>query len=114
MGSGLSGQSGVSGMESYGDALLCYKFNTKQFVVRCEDTMTLGNGCLWIVIRDDNMLGDVDVIGASAIPLVDTRKLQNCEEYDEVSVHFKRDVTFLTSKRGYIEGQMKCECMQRE
>jgi len=91
-------------------SLLCYKFNTKQFVVRYIDHSNLGNGCLWIVIRDDNLLGDVDVIGASAIPLIDSMKLTNDEK--DVYVHFKRDVTFATSKRGYIEGQMKCECMQ--
>merc|ERR1712048_321975 len=57
------------------DISLCFKFNTKQFVVRCIDDSHLGNGCLWIVIRDDNLLGDVDVIGACAVPLIDTKKL---------------------------------------
>ena len=106
-------------------SLLCYKFNTKQFVVRCIDNNNLGNGCLWIVIRDDNLLGDVDVIGASAIPLIDTIKLakhiydgdhnhvinSDYTKYNDVYIHFKRDVTYSTCKRGYIEGQMKCEVM---
>lgn len=104
----------TAGLESDIDSLLCYKFNTMQFVVKCEDTSSLGNGCLWTVIRDDNMLGDVDVIGASAIPLVDTRNLQNCKDYEEVLVHFKREVTLSTSRIGYIEGHLKCECMQRD
>merc|ERR1712228_1154649 len=100
------------------DISLCFKFNTKQFVVKCTDESNLGNGCLWIVIRDDNLLGDVDVIGASAIPLIDTMKLAKHALNDRNNnnegtyVHFKRDVTFATCKRGYIEGQMKCERMQ--
>ena len=99
------------------DVSMCFKFNTKQFVVRCSEDGNLGNGCLWIVIRDDNLLGDVDVIGASAIPLIDTMKLakhvlNDTDKYEGTYVHFKRDVTFATCKRGYIEGQMKCERMQ--
>ena len=98
---------------------LCYKFNTKQFVVRCTNNSMLGNGCLWVVIRDDNLLGDVDVIGASNIPLIDTAKLAKSiyndidtdNEYNDVYVHFKRDVTFATCQRGYIEGHLKCQQM---
>eukprot|EP01084_Bolivina_argentea_P288236 494702_1 len=85
-------------------SLSCYKFKTKQFIIKCINNSNLGNGCLWIVVRDDNLLGDVDVIGASVIPLIDTKNI-------DIYVHFKRDVTFATAKKGYIEGQMKCTCI---
>ena len=88
---------------------LCFAFHTKQFVVRCAEAVKSesGNGCLWVVIRDDNMLGDVDVVGAAAIPLVDTLKMAQAaygkdahkEAGKDVFVHFKRDVTYATCKR---------------
>ena len=55
----------------------------------------------------------------SNIPLIDTAKLAKSiyndidtdNEYNDVYVHFKRDVTFATCQRGYIEGHLKCQQM---
>ena len=107
-----------------GNDLLTYEFSTKQFIIRVNDLNNLGNECLWIVMRDDNLLGDVDIIGATAIPLVDTNKLatkyindnnssinsskKNSSKDIQLYAHFRRDVTFATCTRGYLEGELQC------
>ena len=134
-----------------GNDLCVFEFSTKQFIIRVNDLNNIGNECLWIVMRDDNLLGDVDIIGATAIPLVDTEKLakkyvennnNNTSNSNEVEIdrdynkykkgqnkrakeklkrkkeeekqsmhvyaHFRRDVTFATCIRGYLEGELQC------
>jgi len=90
---------------------LIYKFSINQFIIKIFEWLSLGNGCLWVVIRDDNLMGDVDVIGGTSIPLIDTNKFKyNNHKNKNDYIYFSRDITLSTSKKGHLQGQIKCEC----